>query len=264
VADSVSPILLLSAVSDPYHQYGATEAAYGHGIIGRAEVAALVARKHVCQQSLLSGRRDVLVPGCYRLLDDVVQNSLGSKSEYMVSIYDARKTDLKRSARVFPPGHQVVEAYLGGWPLAGDSGKLSVDISSQVLEAIHADSAASAGQRYQECSGPPYLALSNQDGLGVVDDIIAILEHKDRIRLLFFNGVEDLVCNHVGNEIMLENLQWTHRQDWIEANRYAWRAQSEDVSKVSGYMKEYGNLSFLKGTDFWKMARIYMILLTCL
>jgi hypothetical protein len=32
----------------------------------------------------------------------------------------------------------------------------------------------------------------------------------------------------------------------IKATRYAWRAESEDKSKVSGYMKEYKGLMFLK------------------
>jgi carboxypeptidase C (cathepsin A) len=73
------------------------------------------------------------------------------------------------------------------------------------------------------------------------------LEHAANVKLLFFNGVEDLICNHVGNEVMLEKLPWKHQDDWIKAERFAWRAESEQVSRISGYVKEFENLSFLKG-----------------
>lgn len=81
----------------------------------------------------------------------------------------------------------------------------------------------------------------------MVEDVVAVLEHPDNVRLLFFNGVEDLICNHVGNEALLENLPWKNQKEWTEAKRYAWRAKEEEETVVvSGYMKEYENLMFLK------------------
>jgi hypothetical protein len=129
---------------------------------------------------------------------------------------------------------------------SNDNGKLSTDVWKEVLEAIHATAATPAGQRYEECTDPPYDALSGNDGLGVVDDVIDILEHADGVELLFFNGVYDIICNHVGNERFLEHLQWSHNKDWVLSDRYAWFADSAAPGQVSGYMKEYKNLKFLK------------------
>jgi carboxypeptidase D len=232
--------------TDPVHQYAAAEAAYGHGIIDRAQLTAMSAQERVCQQKLEKGQ--MIVSECFRLLDDVVRQSQGVKSEYKISQYDVRKTEsTQHSDRDFPPGHKVVETFLGGWPMKDDPGKLSTDISVEVLKAIHATSATAAGQRFQECTDPPYNALAHQDGKGVVEDVIAVLEHAANVKLLFFNGVQDLICNHVGNEVMLEKLPWKHQDDWIKAERFAWRAESEQVSRISGYVKEFENLSFLKG-----------------
>jgi len=69
-----------------------------------------------------------------------------------------------------------------------------------------------------------------------------VQQHK--IELLFFNGINDLICNHVGNENALENLQWNHLMEYQTSKRYGWKSQS--IDKLGGYMKGYQNLSFLK------------------
>jgi hypothetical protein len=46
---------------------------------------------------------------------------------------------------------------------------------------------------------------------------------------------------------MLEQLPWTHQEDWVEAKRSMWKAPSDDSSNgPSGYIKTYKNLLFLK------------------
>jgi Serine carboxypeptidase len=72
--------------------------------------------------------------------------------------------------------------------------------------------------------------------------VVGVLQHPDNVRLLFFNGVHDIVCNHVGNERYLWQLPWEHREEWTLAPRYAWLLQNE----VVGYMQEFKNLQFLK------------------
>ena len=102
----------------------------------------------------------------------------------------------------------------------------------------------------KECLNPPYDALSHNDGLGVVNEIVKVLEHEvkgeEGVRMLFFNGITDLICNHVGNEILLERLPWKHRDDWTKATRSAWKSKAQQGDNISGYIKEYNNLLFLK------------------
>jgi len=230
---------------DPFYQYAAAEAAYGHGIIGRAQMAALKDLEKQCQASLNNKRYTDGV--CFNLLDNVVGESYGSKSQYKVSQYDVTKIESRRGSRAFPPGHKTVESYLGG---SGAAAGMSSATTKAALEAIHATPSREAGQVYAECTDPPYNALSHQDGLGVVNEVVKILEHvtdgEKQVRMLFFNGVNDLICNHVGNEIFLEKLPWKHRDDWIEAKRAGWKSKSSPGDKMSGYMKEYDNLMFLK------------------
>lgn len=217
--------------------------------IGRAQLYALNEKEKKCQAELNKGNYDVSI--CFSLMSDVTTQAQGRDSKYKVSSYDARKSEQKHKDRAFPPGHKVLETYLGGWELEKHEGSMPQTIKEQVLPVIHAEAATAAGQRYEECTDPPYNALAGQDGLGVVPDVVDLLQYTgdtedEKIRLLFFNGMEDMICNHVGNEKFLEHLPWDHRDHWVEASRYVWIADSEATGMVSGYMKEYKNLSFLK------------------
>lgn len=238
---------------DPFHQYAAAEAAYGHGIIGRAQMVALQENERKCQDALNQKRYSSGV--CFDLLDSVVSQSYGSKSQHKVSQYDIRKVESQRGARTFPPGHKTVETYLGG---IGAAAGMSAVIMKETLEAIHATPSREAGQIFQECTDPPYNALSHQDGLGVVNEVVKILEHDtdgpEAVRLLFFNGVTDLICNHVGNEILLEKMPWSHNDEWTKAKRAGWKSKSDPGDKISGYIKEFKNLLFLKVMDSGHMV----------
>lgn len=223
---------------DPFHQYAGAEAAFGHGLVDMAQKQALDQQEVDCQFQL--SKKNYNYGGCLGLLDDIVSQSQGKSGEFRISQYDARNWERKHSARTFPSGHERIESYLGGWPTPKDDP--GMDVMNDVLKAIHAEPSHEAGQRYMECTDPPYNALAHQDGLGVVNEVVSLL--NDGVRLLFFNGMEDLICNHVGNEVLLMKLPWEHRDDWIKAKRYSWTAATQ--TQVSGYIKEFENLAFLK------------------
>lgn len=179
---------------DPYHQYAAADAAYGAGLIGTAERASFEEKERICQSNLKAGVLNSNI--CFDLLDDIIDQSSGSNGVFQVSMYDTRLWESREGTRTFPPGHKDVETYLGG---AKSQNQLQVTVNyHDVLVAIHATEATAAGQTYAECTDPPYLALSHQDGLGVTDEIVRILEHESKPHMLFFNGMNDLICNHVG------------------------------------------------------------------
>lgn len=231
--------------TDPYYQYAGAGFAFGQALIGAAEVAALELKEKECQKSLNQGQYSVSV--CFDLIDDILAQSHGGSSPYKASGYDVRKSEVRQGPRMFPPGHKVLETYLGGQPLPDyATGTMPTSLFTQVLTAIHATAATNAGQHYFECTDPPYEALAGNDGKGVVDDVVAVLKHPDKVQLLFFNGIHDMVCNHVSNEKWLDMLPWEHTEKWMAADRYAWVAPSEEKGQVSGYMREYDNLLFLK------------------
>lgn len=233
---------------DPYYQYAGADFAFGEGLLGFPEVADFAEKEKACQQELNRGHYNVGV--CFDLIDEIIDQSHGQAATTKVSGYDVRKSESKHGSRDFPPGHKIVETYLGGWKLpAADMGFMDDKLYQQVLHSIHASAATEAGQRYKECTDPPYNALSGNDGKGVVDDVVQILDHPDNVQLLFFNGIHDIVCNHVGNERFLQKLPWKYSPEWTLADRYAWFTQDGETQQVAGYMKDFRNLKFLKVLD---------------
>eukprot|EP00543_Licmophora_paradoxa_P002492 CAMPEP_0202454968 /NCGR_PEP_ID=MMETSP1360-20130828/12606_1 /ASSEMBLY_ACC=CAM_ASM_000848 /TAXON_ID=515479 /ORGANISM="Licmophora paradoxa, Strain CCMP2313" /LENGTH=388 /DNA_ID=CAMNT_0049074435 /DNA_START=186 /DNA_END=1352 /DNA_ORIENTATION=+ len=233
---------------DPYHQYAAATAAYGFGLIGNAQKNTLDKdERDTCQAKLAKGNLEVM--DCFHLMDKIINDSYGKSFKYKVSQYDVRKIERKGVEREFPPGHKIIETYLGGHKIPRGEPPMSSQVS-QVLAAIHAEPSKAAGQVYQECTNPPYNALSHQDGLGVVPDVIQCL--NEGVKMFFFNGIMDLICNHVGNEILLEKMQWPHQKDWIMAPRFAWKGPLKEG--VAGYIKQYQNLSFIKVMDSGHMV----------
>ncbi|KAL3796380.1 hypothetical protein HJC23_004177 [Cyclotella cryptica] len=235
--------------TDPYYQYSAADAAYGAGLIGISQRASLEEKEHKCQSNLKSGNYESSV--CFQLLDTVTQQSHGRNGDTVVSSYDTRLWEKRGAARSFPLGHKDVETYLGG-AKSYASPPLVIDHRT-VLDAIHATESIDARQTYQECTDPPYYALQHQDGLGVVDELVQILDHESRPHMLFFNGMNDLICNHVGNERFLDALPWSRADKYILESRHAWDSGVDPTTKNNyvsgrpdGFIKQYENLSFLK------------------
>ncbi len=236
---------------DPIYQYSAHEAAYGYSLIGKAQARSLAQKEERCREDLRQQKYTSNI--CFGLLGDVTDHSLGRRNPQTISQYDARVFENRQGQRDFPAGHKDVEAFLG------QTRKIPNASIHNVLKALHATPSWESGQRYLECTDAPYYALSHQDGLGVVPDIVELLENEEtngdgqaQIRLLFFNGIHDLICNHVGNENALESLPWKHKDDFIQAERYGWVAPS--INSLGGYGKEFENLSFLKVLDAGHMV----------
>jgi carboxypeptidase D len=227
---------------NPYYQYSGADIAYAAGLIDAAQKAQLEQDEDLCHEEM--DRGDLAADICYSLMDNIVRQSFGKDSKYIVSVYDTQRTELRNVERAFPPGHKDVEMYLGG--RRGTDQTVSMLDYKLVLKAIHAEESIDAGQRYEECTDPPYYALSATDGIGVVDELVRILEHESKPRILFYNGMNDIICNHIGNERLLETLPWRNRDSWIMASRYAWGGGGTSPAKPYGYVKEYENLIFMK------------------
>ena len=139
---------------DPPNQYSAAEAAYGHGLIDRAQLHEFKAEEKKCQQSIADG--DLCPEVCFPLQDKIVNRAFGKDSKFRVSYYDIRISELKGQDRRFPRNHKVTEAYLGGWKLPGYAeATLDTKVKNEVLRILHAGAATEANQRYQECTDPP-------------------------------------------------------------------------------------------------------------
>ncbi|KAH8063514.1 serine carboxypeptidase [Aureococcus anophagefferens] len=135
----------------------------------------------------------------------------------------------------FPPGHKALERYLN---------------VRAVRRAIHVTHSAA----FLECTDPPYDALSSRDGVGVSAELAAVLDDPRRtVRVLFFNGVRDLVCNHLRTETVLEKLAWAGATSYARSGKQVWYVGSS--AAPAGYVKNaYGQLTYLAVLDSGHMV----------
>jgi len=216
---------------DPWHQYDATRMARVLGLLNDAEASTILSKERACQAKL--GARTYVAKACWDLLDDVVARTKsrpGPRAGLGANQYDAR--DAVRSSRFFPPDHERVEAYMN---------------VPAVRAALHVDRAS---QRFRECADPPYDALRHQDGLGVVPTLERLLDGTRKVRLLFYNGQADLICNHVGVERSLAALSWSKRQSFRDARPAPWVRDG----RVVGHVRRAGNLQLLAVRDAGHMV----------
>jgi len=226
---------------DPYNQYGVGDMAYGRGFIDLAQKSFLWKKEKECQLQISNGNYNFA--GCYQLLDTIVDQSYGGdQTQTIASMYDVTKAEKRGVPRSFPIGHNLIEFYLGGEKGAYPGDLPSVDFHD-VLVAIHAMETLEVGQLYKECTDPPYFALQHQDGLGVTAQISTLLENN--IPMLFFNGMNDLICNHMGTEKALMKLTWSKIKDWTTAVRATWGTAAPDL-QPEAYVQQYQNLMYLK------------------
>ena len=211
----VKGIALGNPWTDPINQYDVSDYAHGIGLISQGQKNRLKELNNQCVDLLKNKKYNQQT--CLNLLDSVIDaSSVGGSSK--VIMYDSRK--YAHNSRQFPVGHDVVERYLN---------------RRDVLVAIHADKTPN---KYVECADPPYYALVHQDGKPATAELVDVLNAD--IRVLVYTGQYDIICNHLGVEKMLSQLQWKYSKKWNEAQPGVWVLDSSPV----GHVKAYNNLQY--------------------
>ncbi|CAB9526964.1 Pheromone-processing carboxypeptidase KEX1 [Seminavis robusta] len=86
------------------------------------------------------------------------------------------------------------------------------------------------------------LALLDQDKPVSVVPYVAELLDRWNIRVLVYNGDDDMSTNAQGSEVLLNQMQWSGHKAWKVASRGIWMLRNKTVA---GFSKKYGNLTFL-------------------
>mmetsp|Transcript_1622 Transcript_1622/g.2622 ORF Transcript_1622/g.2622 Transcript_1622/m.2622 type:complete len:438 (+) Transcript_1622:1650-2963(+) len=89
-----------------------------------------------------------------------------------------------------------------------------------------------------ECNNDVYNAFKS-DIMHTVANLMPYI--LDNIRVLVYNGQDDLIVNSPGTELMIESLQWKDIRKFQEAKRNVWRVEGE----VAGYAQSYNNLNYV-------------------
>lgn len=223
VVIDIKGIALGNPWTDPYNQYDVSEFAHGMGLISQGQKNTLKEISRDCRNNLKLGKFNQ--KACFSLLDDVIDSTTLSGS-HKVLMYDARR--FVHSTSMFPPGHEALERYLN---------------RPDVKSSIHA---TSSPNKYVECADPPFFALSHQDGKGVTQELIDVLDRG--MRMLLYSGQFDIICNHLGSEKMLRALPWFGRNEWLKAQPGIWLVDKQPA----GFIKSYKNLQSLLGIcNYW-------------
>ncbi|GMI52168.1 hypothetical protein ScalyP_jg4442 [Parmales sp. scaly parma] len=202
--------------TSPIHQYSASTKGWANGMISIDQKNKIDSAEKTCANLLNAGSYDNHV--CFALMDDIIDGSASQKGGKS-SIYDDRIFG-KDVHDPFPPGHATVEHYLAP--------------HSETLPFIHAGQATTAGQVYKECTDPPWYALKHQDGLGVLGNVENLLNHASKPLMLFYNGMNDIICHHFGNERFLFALDnWPGVGGFKSSSSYGFGAAKKNFETLS-------------------------------
>ena len=63
----------------------------------------------------------------------------------------------------------------------------------------------------------------------------------DNIKVLIFNGQDDLLINTEGVENLLENVNWANMQKFLKSRKIVWKVKGE----IAGYAMSYANMNLV-------------------
>jgi pimeloyl-ACP methyl ester carboxylesterase len=119
--------------------------------------------------------------------------------------------------------------------------------SPAVKKALHAPTNITwhgcrdgGGRRLNAINNHRRLYMDNDRPLSVAPYIAELLDAD--IPVLVYNGDRDMTTNMVGSELVLNAMEWSGKEDWLDAKRGLWMVES---TFQAGWAKEHGNLAFV-------------------
>ncbi|GJN92002.1 hypothetical protein Rhopal_005030-T1 [Rhodotorula paludigena] len=214
---------------DPTNQYPAyLDFALQAGVIKKGSDAEAKVRKQVdlCQKTLSRpGRVERIHEGqCETILgaitDSTIQNVNGQNM--CVNNYDVRLTDTHPACGMnWPPDLADMHPYLS---------------REDVKSAFHATRKQGP---WLECNGQVGAQFFTRTSAPAVRLLPKLLE---QIPILMFAGAEDLICNHVGIERMIENLKWNGETGFGNATQEEWVVDG----RTAGTWTTARNMTYVK------------------
>jgi carboxypeptidase C (cathepsin A) len=81
--------------------------------------------------------------------------------------------------------------------------------------------------------------MDNDRPWSVVPYVADLVDHG--VPVLVYNGDRDMTTNMVGSELLLNRMEWSGKEEWIDAPRGVWKVDGA----VAGWAKEHGSLQFV-------------------
>ncbi|KAL7274988.1 Cell death protease [Rhizina undulata] len=181
---------------DPAPQYlSYLTFAYKHGIVtaNTPLAKALEQQVAICTKNLSEkGNHRVDVEECEKILQDILEKTTHKDKEgnpVCWNMYDIRLEDTYPSCGMnWPPDLKHITPYLR---------------SKSVLEALHVNPDKKSG--WTECAGAVSSAFRAKNSKPAIELLPGLLE---KIPITLFSGDQDLICNHIGTEESIHNMEW--------------------------------------------------------
>ena len=211
-----------NGLTDPINQYPQ----YGNfslqnGLIDQSVFDMTQAQVPECQEKIATCNNDQTDDSCMNAVNfcqsAIVQTILTAAGD--INVYDIRKQ-------------------CGDNPLCYDFSNLSKYLSQEsVLKILGIPSFV----KWESCSGKVHTDFMHDWMLQYESILPEMLE--DGVRGMIYAGVEDFICNWLGNFAWVQKMQWDGQGNFNDASFRNWLGPS---GEVAGEVKSYGPLSFVK------------------
>lgn len=150
------------------------------------------------------------------------------QDERCINMYDVRLRDSYSSCGMnWPPDLTYVTPYLR---------------RADVVSALHVGPDKVTG--WSECSGSVSANFRARDSIPAVKLLPSLLESG--IPITLFSGAEDLICNHIGTEELINNMVWSGGKGFeISPNTWAPRQDWTFEGEAAGIYQQARNLTYI-------------------
>ena len=233
---NIKGLLIGNGWISPESQYPSyLQFAYKKGLLQQGSDAAKIveSQQAVCNSKLAAGGLDhVDTPECEAILQSILRlttDSSGQNDQRCLNMYDVRLRDSYPSCGMnWPPDLEYVTPYLR---------------QTDVIAALHVSPDATG---WTECSGPVSSNFRARNSAPAISLLPHLLESG--MPIVLFSGAEDMICNHVGTEELINNMVWaggkgfeTSASSGTWAPRRDWTFEGE----AAGIYQEARNLTYI-------------------
>ncbi|CAG7952181.1 unnamed protein product [Penicillium nalgiovense] len=153
---------------------------------------------------------------------------LTTENHQCYNMYDVRLKDEAKSCGMnWPPDLKNIEPYLQ---------------RPDVVKALNINPAKKSG--WTECAGMVHLAFTAKNSIPSVHLLPGLIESG--VNVLLFSGDKDLICNHIGTETLIHNMDWKGGSGFetspgVWAPRHDWSFEGEPA----GIYQSARNLTYV-------------------
>ena len=215
---------------DQYPAY--LQFAYQEGLIqgGSTQAAAVERQQSICMQDLANGGKDHVDTGsCEAILQVILQQTekMEGGQKMCFNMYDVRLKDTAPSCGMsWPPDLEHVTPYLR---------------RQDVIRALHVNPDKKTG--WTECNGAVGSNFNVPNSKPSTTLLPGLLEE---VPIILFSGDKDLICNHIGTEELINNLEFNGAKGFEDNGVTAPRLDWEFEGEPAGIYQSARNLTYVK------------------